>query len=354
MKFRIAGLFFGTLIRPIPVLGLAVLAASCGSSPAPGATPVNQSGAAAQSCAVSAGSGPVFETPEETLRASFRCFPATAGAPRPTLLLVHGTSLDSESNFSWNYVPALTGMGWPVCVVDLPNYGQDDIQVSAEFVVHAIRETARLNQGPIQILGYSQGGMIPRWALRFWPDTRALVTELIALAGSNHGTAVANAACNSPCPESNWQQSLESNFITALNRDFETLPELDYTNIYTHLDEIVQPNLDDSGSTSLAGGDNVSNVAVQDVCPGHAADHLAMGSYDPVAFALALDALENEGPADPARFALPVCAQPFMPGVNPASFAEDYAGMATVLVDANAGSGRVAEEPPLKCYVGGG
>lgn len=302
-------------------------------------------------CPVSASTGPGLATPPETLQASYRCFPPATATPRPTLLLVHGTSLDAASNFSWNYIPALTGLGYPVCVVDMPGYGQDDIQISAEYVVHAVRETARLNNGPIQIVGYSQGGMIPRWALRFWPDTRALVSEVIAIAGSNHGTLVANAACNSPCPESNWQQSFDSNFVTALNKDYETFAELDYTNIYTHNDQIVQPNLDDSGSTSLSGGANVTNVAVQDVCPGHVADHLALGSYDPVAYALTLDALENPGPADPARIALTTCAQAYMPGVNPASFAGDYAAMLAVLADANASSGRVAVEPPLQCYV---
>ena len=322
----------------------------CGGS-APPAVP----GAAAAPACATPGSlgGPPFEADPAALAAAFRCHPPVDGSDKPTILLVHGTSLDAENNFSWNYVPALTARGWPVCTVDLPALGQDDIQPAAEFVVHAIRETARQSNGPIHVLGYSQGGMIPRWALKYWPDTREHVAELIALSGSNHGTVVANGACNSDCPESNWQQSLESNFITALNADFETLPDIDYTNVYSHMDEIVQPNLDDSGSTSLAGGDNVTNVAVQDVCPGHVADHLAMGSYDPVAWALALDALENDGPADPTRIDLNVCAEAFMPGVDQATFAQDYGAMWGVIVDANANSKRVPEEPPLRCYAGG-
>ena len=309
---------------------------------------------AEQACPVPGVDGAPFEAPLSALQASFRCFPATGASGKPTVLLVHGTSLDSENNFSWNYIPALTDLGYPVCTVDLPNFGQDDIQASAEFVVHAIREAARGSAGKLRVVGYSQGGMIPRWALRFWPDTRELVEEVVAIAGSNHGTLVANAACAESCPASNWQQAFESNFILALNKDFETLPGIDYTNIYTHMDEIVQPNLDDSGSTSLAGGANVTNVAVQDVCPGHVADHLALGSYDAVAWALTLDALDNPGPADPARFEIASCAEPFMPGVNPASFAADYAAMGEVLVNANAGSDRPTEEPPLKCYVSSG
>lgn len=319
----------------------------CGGSP-----PAMPRGAAPEACALDDRGGPALTASADALARSFRCHPATGAPVRAPLLLVHGTSLDAQANFAWNYLPALTALGWPVCTVDLPAFGQDDIQAAAEHVVHAIRETAKLG-APIQVLGYSQGGMVPRWALKFWPDTRELVSELVALAGSNHGTAVANAACSSPCPESNWQQSLDSEFMTALNADFETLPAIDYTNVYSHMDEIVQPNLDDSGSTSLAGGANVANVAVQDVCPGHVADHLAMGSYDPVAWALALDALAHEGPADPARLDIGVCAEAFMPGVSAESFAQDYAGMLQVIAGANAGSKRVAEEPPLRCYAHG-
>jgi hypothetical protein len=326
---------------------LFVVAAGCGGSPAPMAA---RSGPAC--VAPGTPGGPPFEASAEALAASFRCHAPAEATMRPTVLLVHGTSLDAQGNFAWNWIPALTARGWPVCTADLPAFGQDDIQAAAEFVVHAIRETARLNGGPVPVIGYSQGGMVPRWALRYWPDTRAHVSELIALAGSNHGTVLANGACNADCPESNWQQSLDSAFITALNASFETLPEIDYTNVYTHFDEIVQPNLDDTGSTSLAGGANVTNVAVQDVCPGHPADHLAMGSYDPVAWALALDALDHDGPADPLRLDLTVCGEPFMPGVDPATFAQDYAAMLAVITQANADSRRTPAEPPLKCYVG--
>lgn len=334
--------------RHVLAASCALVLSGCGGSTPPGMARAGDGAA----CPTDASGGPALSVSAEALARSFRCHPATGPGAHPPLLLVHGTSLDAASNFSWNYLPALTARGWPVCTVDLPALGQDDIQVAAEHVVYAIRETARLG-GPIQIVGYSQGGMVPRWALKFWPDTRDLVGELVALAGSNHGTVLATGACNSDCPESNWQQALDSNFLTALNADFETLPGIDYTNVYTQMDEIVQPNLDDTGSTSLSGGANVTNVAVQDVCPGHAADHLAMGSYDPVAWALALDALEHDGPADPLRLDLNVCGEPFMPGVDPASFAQDYAAMAQVLVDANANSKRVSDEPPLLCYAGG-
>ena len=38
----------------------------------------------------------------------------------------------------------------------------------------------------------------------------------------------------------------------------------------------------------------ITNVAVQDICPNDSSEHLALGSYDPVTWALLLDALDEE------------------------------------------------------------
>lgn len=37
--------------------------------------------------------------------------------------------------------------------------------------------------------------MVPRWALRFWPDTRAMVDDVIGLDPSHHGTLDAYGVC---------------------------------------------------------------------------------------------------------------------------------------------------------------
>jgi triacylglycerol esterase/lipase EstA (alpha/beta hydrolase family) len=57
-----------------------------------------------------------------------------------------------------------------------------------EHLVHAIRTVHRHTGKKIAMLGHSQGGMNPRWALRFWPGTRRMVDDLIGMAPSNHGT----------------------------------------------------------------------------------------------------------------------------------------------------------------------
>src|SRR5207237_8088809 len=79
----------------------------------------------------------------------------------------------------------------------------------------------------------------------------------------------------------NWQQAYMSNFIRALNSYQETFPGISYTDVYTHNDEVVRPNSDDTGSSSLhGGGGRIANVAVQDICPAGGSEHDFLGTAD--------------------------------------------------------------------------
>jgi triacylglycerol esterase/lipase EstA (alpha/beta hydrolase family) len=233
----------------------------------------------------------------------------------------------------------------------------EDIQVAGEYVVYALRMMSRFEghgkARKVQIIGYSQGGMVPRWALRFWPDTRKLVDDDVGLDASNHGTITAESSCQKEgCAPAIWQQRNTSAFIAALNSYQETFPGISYTEVYTQEDEIVVPNLNEEGSSSVhTGGGQIANIAVQEVCPGHKADHLAMGSYDPVGYALALDAVTHAGPAEKARIAITVCAEAYQPGVNPETFATEDAKYNQEIFETFATYPHVASEPPLKCYV---
>jgi len=205
----------------------------------------------------------------------------------------------------------------------------------------------------VQIIGYSQGGMVPRWALRFWPDTRSLVDDAVGLDASNHGTITAEGSCLlNGCAPAVWQQRNTSAFISALNSIQETFPGITYTEIYSWDDELVVPTPSEQGSSSVhSRGGTIANIAVQEVCPGHFADHLAMGSYDPVGYALALDALTHAGPGQAARINIAVCAQALQPGVDPATFAGDDATYDRQIAETFATYPPADSEPPLKCYV---
>jgi hypothetical protein len=296
--------------------------------------------------------GPKLKVPKATLAAAVVCQPEVRHAKRQPVLLIPGTTLTPEAEYDWSWRPALVQASIPLCTVTLPQQAMGDVQVAGEFVVYAIREMHRMSGRRVDILGHSQGGMIGRWALRFWPGLRERVNDLVGLAPSNHGTLDAQGICGATCPAAFWQQRADSQFTAALNSRAETFAPVDYTSVYTHLDEVVTPNSDESGSSSLHTGDgDIANVALQDVCPANTAEHLAIGTYDPVAYALARDALTHPGPADPSRVDPAVCSQTLMPGVDPATFTNNYVNMGAFVASTVIDSEKLPAEPPLACYV---
>jgi len=110
---------------------------------------------------------------------------------------------------------------------------------------------------------------------------------------------------------------LNSNFYAALNSYQQTFARIAYTVIYSITDEIVVPNLPAASSSSLPanGPGQVANIAVQSDCPTDVSEHLAMGSYDAVGYALAADALDHGSIAERSRIPLSVCTQLAQPGV---------------------------------------
>ena len=294
--------------------------------------------------------GPPLDVPTARLAAAMECSSGVDHPARAPVLLVPGTGASAHDNFSWNYEPALNSRHIPWCAVTFPYDGNGDIQVNGEYMVYAIRTMYARAGRRIAIVGHSQGGMVPRWALRFWPDTRAMVDDVIGFAPSNHGTTQTQFACQGSCLVANWQQAYMSNFIRALNSYQETFPGISYTDVYTHNDEVVRPNSDDTGSSSLhGGGGRIANVAVQDICPADASEHDFLGTVDAVAYALAVDALDHDGPADPSRIPSSACAQPYMPGINPVT--GPAAGLQAFYDDESSTGPETSGEPPLACYV---
>jgi triacylglycerol esterase/lipase EstA (alpha/beta hydrolase family) len=296
--------------------------------------------------------GPVLSVPAAQLRAALSCTAGVTHDSRDPILLVPGTNLDPGPNYSWNYERAFAAKRWPYCTVTLPDHGMGDIQTAGEYVVHALRTMAGMAHRKVDVLGYSQGGMLPRWALRFWPGTRKLVQDLVGIDPSNHGTLDTDVLCHAVCPPAYWQQARTSNFTAALNSGAETFAGIDYTVVYSHTDEVVVPNLNSSGSSALhTGAGRIANIAVQQICPADVSDHLAMGTYDPVAYALVVDAFTHSGPASPSRISSSACTELFQPGVDPSTFPSDYAGFLGAIGQAAVQSPEVSAEPALQCYV---
>ncbi|MFE3001002.1 hypothetical protein ACFXG4_39205 [Nocardia sp. NPDC059246] len=301
--------------------------------------------------------GSALSVPADQLSASVTCSAAVRDAERNVVLFVPGTGFTPEEDYGLSWFRAMDRLGWPYCSVTEPDHALGDAQIAAEYIVNAIRVVYELSGRKVDIIGHSQGGTEPRFALRFWPDLRALVDHYIGFAATNHGSVLVDATCNGVigCVPAGWQQGTGSNYVRALNSGQETFAGISYTNVYTRTDEVVQPNLNSNGSSSLHTGDGeITNVAVQDICPLDTPDHIGVGTSDPVSYAIAMDALTHSGPADPARISHAVCSQGFMPGVAPATFLVEEPAIVARAVARLAVHPRVPAEPSLRSYVYGG
>jgi hypothetical protein len=300
--------------------------------------------------------GPALSVPRAALDASLDCHGDPTRGPRP-ILLNPATSVTPVENYSWNWARVFAAEGRYYCLVTMPQHTFGDIQVAGEYVVNAIRTMHATTGRRIAILGHSQGGMNPRWALRFWPDTRAMVAEMIGMAPSNHGTR-SIAGCIpglTTCVPAVWQQLAGSAFVKALNSGAETFAGIDYTNVYTTIDEVVTP----PASSGLTTGEGrIANVRVQDVCPLDPYEHVLTGTISAATYAIVRDALDHDGPADPARIGRSACGV-YMPGIDPvdiASYAPVLAALprlvSTMLPLVSLGGAPLLRaEPALRCYV---
>lgn len=301
---------------------------------------------------------PPWSEPLAELAAAVEC-PATFGHPeREPVLLVHGTMTTGREQWSWNYQLLLAERGFDACLVTYPDRGLDDQQRSAEYVAYAVLEVHRRTGRSVDVVGHSQGAVLPRWAVRWWPSVEAVVDDAVLIAPPSHGVRFAERADESPVAmmPSFHQFDPGSRFVEALNRGDETPGDVSWTVLYAHGDQLVQPSWPEPTAALDWGLENplVANIAVDEVCPGRVVEHLSIGTTDRAAQELVLDALVTPGPADPARVvaARPLCSLPDQ-YVNPGAF-----GVLVEQAPDSLGGGfpttrPVREEPPLRPYAGG-
>jgi triacylglycerol esterase/lipase EstA (alpha/beta hydrolase family) len=251
---------------------------------------------------------------------NFSCKPSAAH-PRP-VILVHGTFADMSD--SWQALsPLLADDGY--CVFAL-NYGSYDgsgavgvyatgdiAQSAAELSTFVNRVLAATGASKVDLVGHSQGGMMPRYYLKFLGGA-AKVNTLVGLAPSNHGTTLeglftlanyfpgASALVGPVCPACQ-QQDAGSPFLASLNAGGDTVPGVNYTVIESANDEVVTPY-----TSAFLSGPNVTNILLQKQCVLDQGEHLSM-PYDHIADADVLSAL------DPAHRVTPACT-PVLPVVG--------------------------------------
>ncbi|MEU0656019.1 esterase/lipase family protein [Streptomyces albogriseolus] len=245
----------------------------------------------------------------------FTCKPSAAH-PRP-VVLVHGTFGNSVDNWL-GLAPYLKSRGYCVFSLDygrLPGvpffHGLGPVEKSAEQLdAYVDRVRAATGAAEVDLVGHSQGGMMPRYYLKFLGGA-AEVNALIGIAPSNHGTTLSGLTALLPyfpgaedllseATPALADQIAGSAFLTKLNAGGDTVPGVRYTVIATRYDQVVTPY-----RSAFLTGPNVRNVVLQDLCAVDLSEHLAIGLIDRIAFHEVANAL------DPARAKPTTCASVF-------------------------------------------
>jgi triacylglycerol esterase/lipase EstA (alpha/beta hydrolase family) len=242
---------------------------------------------------------------------NFSCKPSRAH-PRP-VILVHGTFEDMSGN--WQALsPLLANNGYCVFALNYGSFngsGQLGIYATGEIANSAEQLSGFVDQvlasthaRKVDLVGHSQGGMMPRYYLRFLGGA-AKVHALVGLAPSNHGTTLDGIATlgslipgsgpflGSLCPACE-EQLAGSAFLAKLNAGRDTVSGVRYTVIESANDEVVTPY-----TSAFLTGKNVQNILLQSQCILDQGEHLSM-AYDHIADADVLNALDPAHPVSPA------------------------------------------------------
>jgi hypothetical protein len=279
-----------------------------------------------------------------------------AKTKREPVLLVHGTGGAGQEAWAGtvNLQATLHSAGFASCYVTLPGYALGDLQVSVEYVVAAIRTVHKRTGRPIAIYGLSQGALLPRWALTFWPSLRAKVADAILVSGPQHGTTwgaarpVIDTLCATGCPPAYIQQTQGSDLLAAIDDEPDETPgHPRWTTVRSMTDELVQPQGGPAPAAALHGA---SNIVIQRICPGREVRHSAT-AYDSVAYAALVHALRSQRATTAARLPGGVCEHRFAPGLDDATVDQLVADRTSdSLARAAVYQPKVTVEPPVRRY----
>jgi hypothetical protein len=138
--------------------------------------------------------------------------------------------------------------------------------------------------------------MLPRHYIEFLGGA-GRIDDLVGFSPSNHGTTnpLAGPGGALGCPAC-AQQAAGSTFMQQLNAGDQTPGPVSYTVLETRYDVVVTPY--DSEFLPTTADGRVTNVLLQDKCPGDTVEHAAFPA-DKVAVQWMLNAFGRPGPADP-------------------------------------------------------
>jgi hypothetical protein len=283
------------------------------------------------------------------LAAALHCTPGVDHAKRTPLMLVTGTGASGAEAYAIGK-GALDAAGFPVCYVDFPRFTTGDMQIAVQYLVYGLRTMAARAERKVAVFGISQGGVLPRVALTYWPSLRAKVSDVVAAAGTQHGTTLFTPALCKPagCIPAAWQQAAGSLFLRALNAQPDETPgPTAWTTVRSRTDEVVRPTTGRHPTSALEGA---ANVLIQAVCPGRVVSHIGTG-VDSVTYALIQDAIAHPGPAKASRLPRDVCAHPYAPGLDEAATTALVTGASALTGGRALTQPKVRREPPVRAFM---
>ncbi|KAI6780610.1 lipase B [Emericellopsis cladophorae] len=303
---------------------------------------------------------PAYSMAEDDLRSAIYIPPGFTYGEKPPVILFPGTGSNGYTTFKGNFIPLLTDVDWADPVwVNVPGFLNDDAQGNAEHAAYAMHYIAAITKRDIGIIAWSQGNIDVQWALKYWPSTREVTTDHVAINADYKGTILANlltlsGLINNP---SVLQQKAGSDFINTLRADGGDSGYVPTTSIYSgFLDQIVQPQSGTIASAYMLDerGVGVTNAEVQKVCKGGLAGTLYTHEStlaNPLAFALAKDALTHAGPGNLSRLDLGnVCASYLAPGLGLDDFLVTENALVIAVLSIVTYLPKAAEEPALRGY----
>lgn len=295
-------------------------------------------------------SGPSLTVPQSDLAAAFKCPIDPTSATSTPIMFVTGTGASGDEGYLIGQ-DAFKAAGHPVCYVNFPDFTTADIQISVQYLVYGLRAEFALAHRKIAVFGISQGGLLPRFALTYWPDLRGKVSDVLAAAGTQHGTTVfGGCSVANPCAPANWQQAHGSKLLRALNSQPDETPgNVSYTTVRSLSDETVQPQ---GGKHPTSALDGASNILIQSVCPGRTTSHIGT-AVDSVTFAAFMDAIahagkQKKGAASVSRLPADVCSHPYAPGLNEALTTAFLTGSGGLIGAQEAQVPKVPAEPTVR------
>jgi len=305
------------------------------------------------------GSDPAYSVAEADLQAAIMLPANFTYGVKMAVLLSPGTGVTGSQTFSGNFQKQLSNSSTmePV-VLNIPDNLLDDVQTNAEYVAYAINYVSGIsNNKNVSIITWSQGSIDMQWAVKYFTSTRSAVSDFIAVSPDLKGSAIAgniSALGAISIAPALWQQANTSTLIATLRANGGDAAIVPTTAIYSSADEVVKPQIGDTASGFFQPGVGASNSQVQTVCPNQAAGgnftHEGM-LYNSLAFALAVDAMSNPGPANVNRLDLKtVCAAALSPGLTAADKSTTDATIGEAAANILAYTKGVTAEPPIKAY----